>query len=101
MQSGQFARQVKTNAVAGCGRGCRTVMEPFEDVFAWRNGGTSVADFEYDVTAVAKRANPNSPPEAIVFSRVLQKVLDDKRHVAFLAGHKKTRWKFLFNLHIG
>ena len=77
MEPGQFARQVKTDAVAGRGRGSRAVMETFEDVFARRNGGTSVADRQHDVTAVAERANPNSPTGAIVFSRVLQKVLDD------------------------
>ena len=76
-------------------------MEALKNVFARWNRASGVADSQYDVAAVAMRADKNSSTGTIVFSCVLQKILHDERRVAFLAGHKKPARKFLFNLHIG
>src|SRR5262249_2558685 len=99
MQPGQFPRQIQTDPMTRRSRWSRTVMEPFEDVFARRKCGTRVANPKYAFRAVAKRADPNSSAGAIVLPRVLQEVLHDERRVVFFAGHKKPLWKFLFNLH--
>ena len=63
-------------------------------------GTTSVSDRQHDVAAVATCTHPNSSARTIVLSRVLQKILDDERCVAFFARHKKPARKFLFNLHV-
>ncbi len=76
-------------------------MKPLENIFAPRNGTTCVTDGQHDVVALALRADPDSSAGAIVLSSVLQEILYDKRCVTFLAGHKKTAGKFLFNLYIG
>src|SRR5467141_2803133 len=75
-------------------------MKPLENIFGPRNGATCVTDGQHDVVALALRADPDSSAGAIVLSSVLQKILYNKRCVAFLAGHKETARKFLFNLHI-
>src|SRR5215467_14535168 len=100
MQSGQFACEVEADTMARCGGGTRAVMETFEDVFTRRNRTAIVSDRQHDVSAVSTRAHANSPTRPIVFSCVLQKILYDKRRVAFLSSHEKSAWKFLFNLHV-
>src|SRR4051812_42636514 len=100
MQSRQFAREIKADPVTRCRRGTGAVMEPFEDVFSARNRAASVSDRQHYVSAIATSANPNSPARSIVLTRVLQKILHDQRRVAFLASHKKSARKFLFNFHV-
>src|SRR5262245_44734207 len=100
MQPGQFAREVEADTMARCGSRTRAVMEPFEDVFTWGNRTAIVSDCQHDVSAVSTCAHPNSPAYPIVFSCVLQKILHNKRGVAFFAGHEKSARKFLFNLHL-
>src|SRR5262249_16278079 len=100
MPSGQFAGQVEADPVTRGRGGSRAMMKPFKNIFARRNGATSVADRQHHIAAVAVHADPNSSAGTIVLPRVLQEVLHDERRVTFFAGHKKTLWKFLFNLHI-
>src|SRR5262245_39133105 len=100
MQSGKFTREIETDTMARCGGGTRTVMESFEDVCTWGNRTAIVSDRQHDVAAVSTCANPNSPAHAIVFPCVLQKILHNKRCVAFLSSHKKPVREFLFNLHV-
>src|SRR6187397_688322 len=100
MQSGQFACEVEADTMARCGGWTRAVMETFEDVFTRGNRTAIISDRQHDVSAVSARAHANSPARPIVFSCVLQKILHDKRCVAFFAGHEKSARKFLFNLHV-
>ena len=74
-------------------------MKPLEDVFAAGNRAAGIPDSQHYACGVSMRADPDPPAGAIVFSRILQEILDNQRSVAFFTPHKQVCSKFLLNFY--
>ena len=63
-------------------------MKPVENVFLRRarDWGTGVPNCQHNVIVLFECSNSNEAFGSIVFLRVLQEILDDKRGVSFFTG---------------